>query len=50
VGIGYASAESMTIVMGYIWNCIWLTIPILLLNVLLMNRLPKAYQPEVFWP
>lgn len=35
--------------MTYIWNCIWLTIPILLLNVLLMNRLPKAYQPEVFW-
>jgi hypothetical protein len=49
VRIGYASTENMTIVMGYIWNCIWLTAPILLLNVLLMNRLPKAYQPEVFW-
>ena len=38
----------MTIVAGHIWNCIWLTIPILLLNALLMNRLPKAYQAEAF--
>jgi hypothetical protein len=35
--------------MRYLFNCFWLLIPILLFNVLLMRRLPKAYQPDVFW-
>ena len=33
----------------YAHNCVWLIVPILLLNVALMRRLPKAYQAEVFW-
>jgi len=49
VGIDYANMEEMTIAKGYIWNCVWLMAPVLLLNVLLMKKLPAAYQPEVFW-
>ncbi len=33
----------------YAYNCMWLIVPILLLNVALVRRLPKAYQAEVFW-
>ena len=33
----------------YAQNCMWLVVPLLLLNVVLMRRLPKAYQAEVFW-
>ena len=39
----------MTIAMGYVWNCFWLMAPVLLFNALLRNRLPMAYQPDVFW-
>ena len=34
--------------MQYVWNCFWLVVPILLMNALLMQRLPRAYQSEVF--
>ena len=46
MGIGYASTESMAIVLGYIWNCIWLTIPILLLNVLCPDGPLHPLMPE----
>lgn len=32
----------------YLWNCFWLVVPVLLLNVLLMRKLPGIYQPAVF--
>jgi hypothetical protein len=35
-------------ILYYAWNCIWLVIPILLMNVLLMKKLPKIYQTEFF--
>lgn len=33
----------------YSLNCFLLTIPIMLWNVLLTNKLPKSFQPEIFW-
>ena len=38
----------MHLLLHYAWNCIWLILPILLLNVLLMGRLPRLYQSESF--
>ncbi|MFN7922175.1 MAG: hypothetical protein U0Q16_18880 [Bryobacteraceae bacterium] len=35
--------------MKYLWNCFWLTVPILVMNVALASRLPQAYQPSFFW-
>ena len=32
----------------YAENCIWLIVPIMLVNLLLLRRLPKAYQADVF--
>jgi len=32
----------------YAQNCFWLLIPILLMNLLLMGKLPRMYQPEAF--
>lgn len=32
----------------YVWNCFWLMAPVLAMNVLLMGKLPRIYQPEVF--
>jgi hypothetical protein len=32
----------------YACNCFWLMAPVLALNLLLMNRLPENYQPQVF--
>src|SRR6266496_1760422 len=32
----------------YLENCFWLLVPILLLNALLMRKLPENYQPAVF--
>jgi hypothetical protein len=32
----------------YAWNCFWLIAPVLLMNALLMRKLPRMYQPEVF--
>ena len=34
--------------MTYACNCVWLIVPVLLLNALFMKRLPKGYQPEEF--
>ncbi len=33
----------------YFLNCFLLTIPILVWNFIFTNKLPKAFQPEVFW-
>lgn len=33
----------------YLFNCFLLTIPILVWNAILTNKLPKAFQPETFW-
>ncbi|MBK7129459.1 MAG: hypothetical protein IPH66_08870 [Crocinitomicaceae bacterium] len=33
----------------YLLNCFLLTIPILIWNIVLTNKLPKDFQPEVFW-
>jgi len=33
----------------YLLNCFILTVPILLWNILLANKLPKDFQPEIFW-
>jgi hypothetical protein len=33
----------------YFFNCFLLTIPILLWNFVLADKLPEAFQPEVFW-
>ena len=38
-----------TVMLRYICNRFWLTVPVLLLKALLMSRLPKLYQREVFW-
>lgn len=32
----------------YLLNCFLLTLPILVWNILLTNKLPKAFQPEIF--
>jgi hypothetical protein len=32
----------------YVWNCFWLIVPVLLLNVSLARKLPPTYQPEIF--
>ena len=32
----------------YACNCFWLFVPVLVLNTLLMSKLPKMYQPEIF--
>lgn len=33
----------------YVFNCFLLTIPILLWDYIFTDRLPKAFQPEIFW-
>ncbi|NJM81064.1 MAG: hypothetical protein HC854_18265 [Flavobacterium sp.] len=33
----------------YFTNCFILILPILAWNIIFMNQLPKAFQPEVFW-
>jgi hypothetical protein len=33
----------------YAANCLWLLVPMMLLNVALWPRLPKMYQRDVFW-
>jgi hypothetical protein len=38
----------MGTILHYVWNCFWLLVPVLLMNVLLMGKLPKMYQPELF--
>lgn len=39
----------VAIVSKYVLNCFLLTLPILLWNILLTEKLPHNYQPEVFW-
>jgi hypothetical protein len=33
----------------YAANCLWLLVPMMLLNAVLLPRLPKTFQREVFW-
>ena len=33
----------------YLLNCFLLTLPIMAWNMLLTNRLPEAFQPDIFW-
>ena len=33
----------------YLTNCFLLTLPILVWNILLAHKLPKAFQPDIFW-
>jgi hypothetical protein len=33
----------------YLFNSFLLTMPILLWNIVLADKLPKAYEPEIFW-
>lgn len=35
--------------MKYLSNCFLLTIPVLLWDYIFANKLPKAFQPEIFW-
>lgn len=37
------------IIQKYFLNCFLLTIPILLWDYIFTDRLPKAFQPEIFW-
>jgi hypothetical protein len=34
---------------SYFFNCFLLTIPILLWDYIFTDKLPKAFQPEIFW-
>lgn len=33
----------------YLLNCFLLTLPVMLWNILLTDKLPAVYQPDVFW-
>ncbi len=33
----------------YLLNCFLLTLPIMIWNIVLTNKLPQNYQPEIFW-
>lgn len=33
----------------YLFNCFLLTLPILVWNIVLTNKLPKDFQPDIFW-
>ena len=33
----------------YLFNCFLLTLPILLWNIILTNKLPKEFQADIFW-
>jgi hypothetical protein len=35
--------------LGYLRNCFWLLVPILVFNLLYASQLPAAYQAGVFW-
>jgi hypothetical protein len=35
--------------LGYLCNCFWLLVPILLFNLLYSRQLPAAYQMSAFW-
>lgn len=38
-----------SMIQKYFFNCFLLTIPILLWNLVLASKLPKIFQPEIFW-
>ncbi|MGA2349589.1 MAG: hypothetical protein ABSF70_04075 [Terracidiphilus sp.] len=38
----------MGMILHFLRNCFWLIVPVMLMNVLLMGKLPKMYQSEVF--
>lgn len=33
----------------YLLNCFLLTLPIMIWNIVMTNKLPPAYQPNIFW-
>ena len=33
----------------YLFNCFLFTLPILIWNIILTNKLPKYFQPDIFW-
>jgi hypothetical protein len=37
------------VIKKYFFNCFLLTIPVLLWDYILTDKLPKAFQPEIFW-
>jgi hypothetical protein len=55
--IGYVLSGSVTkgfvrlviLIKKYFFNCFLLTIPILIWNYIFTNKLPKAFQPEIYW-
>ena len=36
-------------ILGYLCNCFWLLLPILVFNMLFMRQLPAAFQLDAFW-
>jgi len=40
---------NLSTIKKYSFNCFLLTLPIMIWNMLLTNKLPKAFQPEIFW-
>lgn len=40
---------SFILIQKYLLNCFVLTVPVLVWNIALTNKLPKEFQPEKFW-
>jgi hypothetical protein len=40
---------NLTTIMKYLFNCFLLTLPILVWNIVLTNKLPNDFHPEIFW-
>jgi len=40
---------NLSTIKKYSLNCFLLTLPIMIWNMLLTNKLPKAFHPEIFW-
>jgi len=40
---------NLSTIKKYSLNCFLLTLPLMIWNMLLTNKLPKAFQPELFW-
>ncbi|WP_157585597.1 hypothetical protein [Runella zeae] len=40
---------SLNTIKKYATNCFLLTIPIMIWNIVLTSKLPKDFQPEIFW-
>ncbi|NLK56390.1 MAG: hypothetical protein GX292_02415 [Bacteroidales bacterium] len=40
---------SIETIKKYLLNCFLLTLPIMIWNIVLTNKLPQEYQPDIFW-